>query len=142
MNKLPYTSIISNFSKNVDECDSSLRCGAESSDLPAVIECTPGAMIFQISASAMMDDVNLISPTDLYWRKFRHLSASRCFGPSLKSGTAVAFAKCQKNRNGIEDQAAPQILWNTHSPLILWHLFYCFIMFPLFQFVLNCIHRI
>ena len=45
-----------------DQCDSSLRCGAESSDLPAVIECTAGAMIFQISASAMMDDVNLISP--------------------------------------------------------------------------------
>ena len=80
--------------------------------------------------------------TDLYWRKFRHLSASRCFGPSLKSGTAVAFAKCQKNWNGIEDQAAPQILWNTHSPLILWHLFYCLIMFPLFQFVLKCIDRI
>ena len=129
-----------------DECDSSLRCGAESSDLPAVIKCTPGAMIFQISASAMMDDVNLISPTDLYWRKFLHLSASRCFGPSLKSGTAVAFAKCQKNRNGIEDQAAPQILWNTHTvPWYCGTFFYCFIMFPLFQFfqfVLNCIHMI
>ena len=110
-----------------DQCDSSLRCGAESSDLPAVIKCTPGAMIFQISASAMMDDVNLISPTDLYWRKFRHLSASRCFGPSLKSGTAVAFAKCQKNRNGIEGQAAPpNIMEHTQSldivaPFLLLH---------------------
>ena len=47
-------------------------CGAENSDLQAVINCTAAAMIFQKSAPAMMDDVNLISPTDLYWRKFRH----------------------------------------------------------------------
>ena len=34
------------------------------------------------------------------------LSASRCFRPlSLKSGTALTFAKCQKNRNKIGDEA-------------------------------------